>query len=146
MITIIQDKKFSKDPKIIGPGIWWFLHNKASLATTDISKLEFMNDVNNLKKTFPCNECRSHLIEFVKKNPMEPFLKKDKGLFIWTWNFHNNANTITGKPIFPYIDAERMYYSPELCTTTCGHSTPQPPPQQQQPPINFNNITVKLIK
>ena len=151
MITIVpqknQNTKNLRDPKIIGPGIWWFLHNKASLAKTKEQKKAFLDDINLLRQTFPCLECRTHLDDYAKKNPPEKYININKGLFIWTWNCHNNANSITNKSQFPYDDAEKLYFSPEVCESFCSntdHPPPPPPTVEKATPIPAKLVGVRV--
>ena len=109
-----------KNPEYIGPGIWWTLHTLAADATTQEKIAFFMNYVETLKSKFPCNECRNHFITFCEANNPNISKNKEKGLFKWSWECHNNANIITKKPQMLYSDAEKLYYSNDFCSLDCG--------------------------
>lgn len=134
----------NKDPKYIGPGVWWSLHTLAATATTPELKQNFINFVKNIKDSFPCNECRQHFLEYNTKNPPLNRFNEYRGLFKWSFDCHNNANKLTGKPMFSYSEAEKMYYSPEICMNSCGSEE-----TLNNKVINKGNIkgiTIKLIK
>lgn len=117
-----------KDPKVIGPGIWWSLHTIAADANTPEKKLLFLNYLKIIKDKFPCLECKNHLNEFINKNNPNSSQYSDlKGLFKWSWECHNNANLVSGKKLFLYSDAEKLYYSPEFCTTSCSSNISNKP-------------------
>jgi hypothetical protein len=132
------------NPNYSGPGIWWSIHTIASEAKNTESKNSFLAYVKIIEEKFPCKECRNHFKEYVDKNNpnSKKYLDVDKGLFLWSWECHNNANLITGKKIFPYTEAEKMYYSPEVCTLACGSGI-QPPPTKNNKP-SFKGVRVNI--
>lgn len=41
----------------------------------------------------PCGVCRNHMLAYISAHAPKP----DDDLFVWTWRFHNQVNTTTGK-------------------------------------------------
>lgn len=114
------------DPKVFGPGKWDDIHGLAARATTYEKKRECLNFIYFVTSTLKCKTCLGHATEYVKAHPPEEFLDvkdaygRDRGLFIWTVNFHNAVNRRLGKP---EVDEETAYtiHGPEneICET-CG--------------------------
>ena len=110
----------NKDPKVIGPGVWWMLHTLAiNNCNTIEEKVAFVNIINTISYKFPCENCRKHLQDFIKIDPPEAWaVSTDKNLFQWTWKAHNNANRNKNVPDFPYEEALRLYTINSDCKNT----------------------------
>ncbi len=107
------------DPKIIGPGIWFIIHHKASKAITLETKLEFIQFIKELSIEFPCVVCSEHMIEYIKNHPFDSFMDitvddRDIGMFKWSWIFHNNVNTRLRKSYMDWNTAYKIYLSSDL--------------------------------
>lgn len=104
----------------LGPDLWMYIHNKAKLAglSNDCHKIKrFKKLIKHVIKNSPCNECKNHLKEFIKRYPIKKYYyvndkltRKNIGLFIWSWMLHNDVNSRLGKPIVPFQDAYSYYY------------------------------------
>jgi hypothetical protein len=97
------------------PGIWYAMHRMAKNAlTTDLQKA-FCKNIRLDANSFPCKECKPHYEEYVNLNPPEANLKE---LFRWTWEFHNNVNTLLNKPNITYDAAVALFEEEcESCTS-----------------------------
>jgi hypothetical protein len=115
------------DIRKLGSGIWYIIHKEAIICQ---DKKSYINFIHRLKNSFPCEACKKHFTEYIEKNPIEQYLQVDKGLFIWTWKFHNSVNRRLGKPEMSYEDAEKMYTDGEsncnLCTNMFGLTIDEP--------------------
>lgn len=113
-------EKFSS-PDILGPGVWFFLHLKASKATTREAQLEVCRDIRLLADNFRCMTCKPHFQKHVATYPPEKTLHVEKGLFIWLWNMHNIVNKRLGKRMVTMEDAWNYYSdSNEGLCENCG--------------------------
>lgn len=106
-----------------GPGIWFMLHLQAAHATTPQEKQCFLTTVKTLADHFPCHDCRKHFNDYLRSNPPENYLNKDKGLFLWTWEFHDAVNKRLGKQSMTFDEAWKQYKeTTAICTDDCGDS------------------------
>lgn len=102
------------DPKIVGPGIWFVIHNKAVHAVTAEKKVKFIDFITELAETFPCTICKEHMTKYIKNHPISSFTNiidngRDIGMFKWTWIFHNSVNTRLRKSYMDWNSACNMY-------------------------------------
>lgn len=120
---------FNPDPKYLGPGIWFTIHTLAKNATTPTLKQTFKVFIYSLREEFPCNLCRSHIIEFLDRHPIDSFWNikdtsgRDIGLFKYTWMFHNTVNKRLNKPQLSFESALEIYYgstAPSLAPCKIG--------------------------
>jgi hypothetical protein len=91
-----------KDPKIIGPGVWYFVHLKASEIKTKEDAISVHKDIDILRRRFACEACRRHFDAECQKNNPRTALNKDIKLMTegknaqylaqWLVNSHNQAN------------------------------------------------------
>lgn len=99
-----MEEFFNSEPSYWGPGVWFSIHvaayNAIDKHTTDC----FINLVDVLSKTIPCEKCREHFQDFVKKNPPRNAQPETRGgrdvtMFRWAFSLHNKANAYTNKPV-----------------------------------------------
>lgn len=106
-------------PEYLGPGIWYVIHFNAAKAVTLQDKESYIKMIKSFCKDFFCDKCKIHLSQFVSRDPPE---KSINNLFQWSWRCHNNANTLTGKKLFPYDKAYDLFYGnkgEEYCKESC---------------------------
>jgi hypothetical protein len=108
-----------------GPGIWFMLHLTAAHATTQPLKESFISNVSVLGENFPCENCRHHFAAYVKEHPLAQYVAIDRGLFRWTWEFHESVNKRLGKQHVSFEDAWKQFNaSSAICTEDCGDASP----------------------
>lgn len=114
------------NPNYVGPGTWHVIHTIAFHAKTVEAQKNAIKTITFICNNFPCETCRGHAQEYIKKNPMENNLMKEKkelSMFLWTWTFHNAVNYKIGKHIMSW-DVAVMLYSPakehKLCSKECS--------------------------
>jgi hypothetical protein len=91
-------------PAIWGPPAWKLLHAIGARAgTCKNSKLkqdeirECFWLLSHIEYIIPCPECRSHLIDYRKKQGLPDI----SGIGAWIWTFHEAVNERLGKPEGP---------------------------------------------
>lgn len=103
------------DPDIVGPGIWHSIHLLGKNANMIERKKAFIYFMDLLYHNFPCPVCKTHIQQYMNKNPIVPFLNlkspngTDIGLFKWSWIFHNAVNTRLGKPEMDWDTVQALY-------------------------------------
>lgn len=112
------------DPKYIGPGYWASFHRRSIYADTEDKKDSVARSIIIDIEKFPCDKCRKHAIEYLKKNSITDAIKskaKDS-LFKWTVHFHNNVNSKLGKDIISVEQAYNMWSDEGkgICYKDCG--------------------------
>lgn len=85
------------DPKFWGPGLWRAIHSMAATAETYEDRINFKNMMTSMALVLPCNVCRKHLTENMKKNPIEKYMQSNESLFFWTYLLHDSVNAAQGK-------------------------------------------------
>ena len=113
--------KHSFNIKIIGPGIWFFIHSLA-LSSTSIDDQNFFKIIiYKIINGLPCKRCKNHGLIFWEKNPIENYYNitdKEKGkigLFKWSWEFHEAANKGLKKKGLSFDKAYQLYKNMPLC-------------------------------
>lgn len=122
-----QPTSLPTDPKIIGPGTWYSLHKIAIRATTREKCIAYVEIARSLVEEFPCGECRQHGTKFIESHPFEKYIDMTDnngrmiGMFIWSWEFHNMANRVLGKPILAFSEAFLLYDETDIvCIGDCS--------------------------
>ena len=104
--------KFERNAKT-----WNKIHRKAAKIKSYDDKKKFMRYMKRLYEVIDCEVCRKHTGKFMRKYPMKEYLVyidkdgKDRGLFRWTWIFHNKVNRRLNKREYGWREAVKLYYS-----------------------------------
>lgn len=107
--------KLVSSAETIGPGMWLSIHFKAKHATTEEGKKEFIDYMYMLSEEFPCGKCRTHIQEYLREHPFEPYMNmrdekgNDLGMFKYAWQFHNTVNLRLHKPFVNWQTAISMF-------------------------------------
>jgi hypothetical protein len=88
----------SHDPKVFGPVLWGSIHFFSSAATTEDKRRLYVEYINNLTITLPCEKCRKHFIQNIADFPVEPYANTNVGLFYHSWKLHDTVNNQLKKP------------------------------------------------
>ena len=90
-------------PEIWGPHAWAFLHLMILAEKEPLDKgrlIHYHTLYDTLTYLLPCDKCRIHLAENLKKvKPLEKIQNKDE-LFAWSVDLHNYVNQSHGKPVY----------------------------------------------
>lgn len=99
-------------PTVWGPFFWHTIHivalgyPKSPTYTDKKCAKEFYE---SLAFLLPCTICRQHYREYLKNNPLTPFLDSKKDLLKWTIDNHNSVNKMLGKPEWT-VEEVMVYY------------------------------------
>jgi len=122
----------SFDPNRDGHFIWDYMHLMAANATTPEKRIQYMNWLNSLKVSFPCEVCRLHLIDNLDALPVESYGNTNISLFYHSWKLHDTVNRQTKKSADKFLTYEQSY---EKWFHTSAPAGPQNKSvQNQQPP------------
>lgn len=126
------------NPKYVGPGTWSVIHQKGWNSRVGNEKNDYKEqraavaEITQILEDFPCPHCREHALEYLKKNPMAPFIKLkiqvegkwlNLGILLWTHAFHNTVNRVKPEPA-PEMSWEtcvgRFTHPPAVCSALCS--------------------------
>ncbi len=118
------------NPNTDSRGIWYLIHRSAILAITEAKKAEFINYMTFLSKEFPCEKCRTHIMQFILENPFHLYMNvsystySDVGFFKWSFNLHNAVNIRLKKPVMDFSTAHNLYKGENgnICTAGCDEN------------------------
>ena len=97
-----------------GPEIWKGFHYTAlgyPENPTSIDKQHYLKYYESFMFVLPCQECRQHYREHVKKMPLAEHLGNRKSLFNWTVEMHNRVNRSLGKSEMSCKEAWTVYHN-----------------------------------
>ena len=103
------------NPIVWGPHLWFFMHTLSFNypdKPTVVDKENYSEFFINLTKTLPCDTCKKHYTEFVKKNPINTdsdSLKSNKQIIEWVLKLHNEVNKRNNKSEWS-LDQLNKYY------------------------------------
>ena len=87
-------------PECWGPYMWGAIHLICLGAPAEIdqaSRSAYVMFFQQLPYILPCSTCATHLLENLKKDPVEPHLSGRESLFMWSVGLHNIVNRQLGK-------------------------------------------------
>lgn len=98
-------------PEISGPNFWYQIH-RMTFMITDLKRFEaywyFTHRV--VPEIFPCDICRKHLKENLKKVPaLEPTEPLSETALAWSNKLNNVVNVMLKKPEYPLDSAKNLY-------------------------------------
>ena len=94
------------DPSVWGPKLWFVIHTLALNFPDNPSyedKRHYEDFFNNLTFMIPCDKCRIHYTERIRKNPVINHLENSDMLFRYTIHLHNDVNKSLHKPLLNLI-------------------------------------------
>ena len=100
-------------PNLWGPSAWTLIHLMVLSEEEPFKKerLVYYKDFFNvLTHLLPCEKCRMHLKENLKKIKPLDNIQTKKELFLWTVELHNLVNKITNKRIWNAEEVE-LYWN-----------------------------------
>lgn len=101
----------------------------AANATTGRKRELYVNWLNSLKESFPCEKCRLHLIKNLEEptadgsvgpGPVEPYSKSNVSLFRHSWKLHDTVNRQLNKPkeqSLTFEQAFEVYFKTKVPTS-----------------------------
>ena len=97
---------------IWGPPAWTFLHTVTynyPENPTDDDKRNFYNFFMNLQHVLPCEKCKAHYKQNIKKYDLSESLDSRENLVKWLIDLHNDVNRDNGKSIWSYSEVYNKY-------------------------------------
>jgi hypothetical protein len=104
-----------------GPFLWTALHGLAEklgrqtveiMASDEAREMVFI--LRFVEHIMPCEKCRMHYHEYLKKNPVDDFANRRgetlrQAVRMWLWKLHNAINERNGSPSFPIEELSPTY-------------------------------------
>lgn len=97
---------------IWGPKAWKLIHCTAQGYPNEPNEQDVINYTEfyyRLPYILPCNICKEHFIEELKKNPIRKHLSSRKKLQAWLYDLHNIVNKQLNKNTLSYNEADKIY-------------------------------------
>ena len=94
---------------------WDRIHSIAANAITVSLKIEFEKYIRYLSYNFPCPKCRPHIKKRLASYPIKTYYNifdsngRDIGIAKWSWEFHNDVNSRTNKPLISWESFVNKY-------------------------------------
>ena len=100
------------DPTIWGPKLWFMIHTIALNYPdnpTYQDRRSYEEFYNSLKYVIPCEKCRIHYTQRLKRMPIINHLDNSNTLFKYTVDLHNQVNKSLNKKIYSYQEVMKIY-------------------------------------
>ena len=97
---------------IWGPKFWFTLHTVSfeyPINPTQQDKKIYYNYYDSYKYLLPCSVCRKNYKINLKELPLINSLNSRRDLVHWVIDIHNKVNTETGKRLYSYEEAIKLY-------------------------------------
>lgn len=112
---------YNINPKKWGKHFWKTIHY-IIFSAPDSPSIEYKNNLLNflvaLKFLLPCENCRRHYSENLKKFPItDEILSSKEKLIKWSVDLHNEVNLRTGKKIISLEEAKQIYLNENYVDT-----------------------------
>lgn len=112
-------------------GRWDTIHNIAANAdqvNNLPTKRAYASVLSVIVDRHYCQECRSHGIDWLNRNPPHQYFNRADGCLYHSWLFHDSVNRRLRKPSVPY-NMVRQWYAPVImngCSVAHDAITGQP--------------------
>ncbi len=112
-----------------GPFLWTFLHGAAERLGKQTNEMMASDEarevtlvIRGLELVMPCEKCRAHFHEYLKKNPVDDFHQKRgehlrQSVRLWLWKLHETVNDRNGAPSFPLENLTPQYASVDIASS-----------------------------
>lgn len=114
---VLSRKAGGLNPKIWGPNFWYVIHiSAANYIPSKEAAMAFRSFISSLAYLLPCDWCRVHIEENLKKVPLTAeVLRSNEALLKWSYDFHDTVNQMLGK-VSPPFETIRSYYMNPPCS------------------------------
>ena len=120
----------STDPRKWGSSAWHFLHCMSSTYPA-IPSASDKNNMKNFIRSFaeilPCQSCRTHFSEFVRKSNLDSAVSNGSVLSTWFFDAHNHVNLLLHKTRMLTVDYDRKYPQQRVPNPSAHGAAPQRP-------------------
>ena len=100
------------DPRKWGSSAWHFLHCMSSIYPA-VPSASDKNNMKNFIKSFaeilPCQSCRTHFSEIVRKSNLDSAVSNGSVLSTWFFDAHNHVNLLLHKSRMSKVDYDSKY-------------------------------------
>lgn len=100
------------NPQIWGSHMWFSLHSitfNYPINPTQEIKERIRNFFNSLEYILPCELCRVHYSQHIRKHPIEFNLDNRRKLVYWLIDVHNLVNRMLGKQVMSHEHVLTLY-------------------------------------
>lgn len=94
---------------VYGPKLWHTIHTFAAEYNPTTDKNSFMMFIVSVAELIPCQNCKRHFKENLKKFPVTKYLASREKLFYWSYMMHNEVNEKQGKKSPPYKECRDFF-------------------------------------
>lgn len=94
---------------IYGPKLWHTIHTFAADYNPKTDRNSFMMFIISVGELLPCQKCKTHFKQNLKKFPLNQYLDSREKVFLWSYMMHNEVNEMQGKKSPPYKDTKRYF-------------------------------------
>jgi len=87
--------------KELSPALWFSLHTISGSYPenpTEEEKEAAINLIYSLIYLFPCPRCRNHLVEFLRRKPIENYVNNRESFERWMYEYHEDVNDNSNVP------------------------------------------------
>jgi len=148
------------DPLVWGEKLWTYIHCVAAVSKTPQQRRDFVDFVEILARTLPCDKCKQHFRQNLRNINIQNYMKNEETLFMWTYLMHDAVNAAQnklgkGRPSFGEVygryfnvkndqdaigsDEYENKICQEVCQSTCGET------QQETSKQSNENTTSKIL-
>lgn len=95
-----------------GNSVWCMIHflfANLPYVLTDTYKIAIKSFLVSLQRLIPCEECSSHMLQYMKEHSIIPCLQNGPEIFVWSVKFHNDVNKRLGKSMLNISIASALY-------------------------------------
>lgn len=85
--------------------LWNKIHTRAKNVRNQNDAIKFCNWVRTVPNDIGCEKCRKHMELYLNQYPPET----SGNLYLWTYNFHNDVNRVSGKPNIDFQTFSQLY-------------------------------------
>lgn len=111
----------ASSPEIFGPALWFTLHNASGFYPDQPSryiKASMKKLILNLHILIPCQMCKEHYYNFIKKINLDKVVNSRENLFTFFVGLHNYVNSRLRKREMTIEEAKKIYGFSEPGKTT----------------------------
>ena len=122
----LKSKQGMPSNKDWGPFLWIVLHGFAEklgrqtneiMASDEAREMVFL--LKGVELVMPCEKCRKHYHDYLKKNPIDEFVNRRgevlrQAIRLWLWKLHEAVNQRNGAQSFPLEELTPKYQNTSI--------------------------------
>lgn len=95
---------------IWGPLLWELIHT-ISLSFTLQNKGHYITFFNSIVNIIPCNRCKQHYKEYLKRNSIQNATSSYKNIVEWVNKLHNRINKQNNKKVYTFQETKNKFFN-----------------------------------